>query len=95
MLLGGVLVQDQIDIKLYTVDKVLYAAYYPSNHYKHRYYSVMDHGCPLELRIKRNKVEPDYELAQPRALIKFEHYDRLPNVDGCVCGKPRMCTDCM
>lgn len=79
MLQSGVLEQEHIDVKLYTVDEVLCAAYYPSNHYKHRYYCVMDHGSPKELRIKRNTIE--HEFAQPRALVKFEYYDRFPVVD--------------
>lgn len=79
MLMSKVLEQENIDIKLYTVDGVLYHAYYPADHYKHKYYCVMDHGCPIELRIKRNKIEHDH--AQPRSLVKFQFYPRVPVVD--------------
>ncbi|KAF5282721.1 hypothetical protein FQR65_LT02718 [Abscondita terminalis] len=92
MLLSGVLVQQQIDVELYTDDDVIYAAYYPSNHYKHRYYCVLDHGCPAELRIKRNKIVHDF--AKPRALIKFRYYDRFPPVDHSLKPDPRPCFDC-
>ncbi|KAJ8938205.1 hypothetical protein NQ318_011701 [Aromia moschata] len=79
MLASGVLHQEGIDIKLYTVDGELHAAYYPTNHYKHKYYSVMDHGCAIELKIKRNKIHHPDSL--PRALIKFSHIDRYPPVN--------------
>ncbi|KAB0798060.1 hypothetical protein PPYR_09053 [Photinus pyralis] len=91
MLLSTVLVQEQIDVKLYTVDDVIYAAYYPSNHYKHRYYCVMDHGCPVELKIKRNRMESRKDL--PHAKLNLHYYDRYPPVNpvlppdkrNCVC----------
>lgn len=79
MLTTGVLVQNHIDVKLYEVDGVLKAAFYPSDHYKHRYYCVMDHGCPVELKIIRNRIED--EEATPRALVSFEFYDRFPYSD--------------
>ncbi|KAI4465838.1 leucine-rich repeat-containing protein 34 [Holotrichia oblita] len=89
MLLSKVLDQENIDIKLYTVDGVLYHAYYPSDHYKHKYYCVMDHGCPIELRIKRNKVE--HEHAQPRSLVKFQFYPRIPPVNETLKPKDKPC----
>ncbi|KAK4879463.1 hypothetical protein RN001_007609 [Aquatica leii] len=76
MLRSTVLVQEQIDVKLYTVDEVIYSAYYPSNHYKHRYYCVMDTGCPVELKIKRNKIVLD--STKPKALLNLQYYDRFP-----------------
>lgn len=79
MLLSGVLEQENIDVKLFTVDEQLKAAYYPTNHFKHQYYSVMDHGCPVELRIRRNEIED--ENAQPKALVNFQFYPRFPKVD--------------
>ncbi|KAK5646258.1 hypothetical protein RI129_004722 [Pyrocoelia pectoralis] len=93
MLLSTVLVQEQIDVKLYTVDEVIYAAYYPSNHYKHRYYCVMDHGCPVELKIKRNKKVSGSSM--PREKLNFHFYDRYPPVNpslspdkiNCICQK--------
>lgn len=79
MLQSGVLEQENIDVKLYTVDGILYSAYYPSDRYKHKYYCVMDHGCPIELRIKRNKIDDEY--AQPKAKVKFMYYERLPHIN--------------
>lgn len=79
MLRAGVLEQENIDVKLYTVDGKLHTAFYPSDHYKHKYYCVLDYGVPVELRIKRNKVYSEY--AQPRALVNFEFYPRYPEVD--------------
>lgn len=79
MVTAGVLFQEHIDVKIYTVDEIRQHAFYPSDHYKHRYYCVMDHGCPIELRIKRNKIEHVY--AQPRAKVYFKYYDRLPYID--------------
>ncbi|CAH0557226.1 unnamed protein product [Brassicogethes aeneus] len=76
---SGVLLQEHTDVKVYHVDGVAYQAYYPSNHYKHKYYCVMDHGCPVELKIKRNKVAD--EFSQPRALIDLKNYDRYPPVN--------------
>lgn len=77
--MSKVLEQENIDVKLYTVDGVLYHAFYPADHYKHKYYCVMDHGCPIELRIKRNTIEHQY--AQPRSLVKFKFYPRVPPAD--------------
>lgn len=65
-------------MKLYTVDRVLCAARYPVDHYKHRYYEVMDYGCPVELKIKKNRIEQEGD--KPRALVKFQHIDRFPPV---------------
>lgn len=79
MLKSGVLNQEYIDIKIYKVDEELRAAYYPANHYKHKYYCVMDHGCPIELKIKKNKIYDDRAL--PRKLVDFKHFDRYPPVD--------------
>ncbi|KAJ8977928.1 hypothetical protein NQ317_002902 [Molorchus minor] len=79
MLESGVFDQEYIDIKLYTVDGQLYPAYYPSKHYKHKYYCVMDYGCAVELKIKRNKLpHPD---ALPRGLINMAHVARYPPID--------------
>ncbi|GJQ84961.1 hypothetical protein Trydic_g562 [Trypoxylus dichotomus] len=79
MLLSKVLEQDNIDVKLYRVDGVLYHAYYPSDRYKHKYYCEMDHGYPVELRIKRNTI--DMDNTQPRSLVKFKFYPRVPPAD--------------
>lgn len=76
MVTAGVLLQEHIDVKIYTVDGIRYHAFYPSDHYKHRYYCVMDHGRPIELRIKRNVVEE--VVTKPRAKVYFEFYDRVP-----------------
>ncbi|CAH1117752.1 unnamed protein product [Phaedon cochleariae] len=79
MLESKVLEQDYLDIKIYKVDEKLHAAYYPVNHYKHIYYNVMDHGCPVELKIKKNKIiDP---AALPRELLNMSHYGRYPPVD--------------
>ncbi|XP_076273168.1 uncharacterized protein LOC143204505 [Rhynchophorus ferrugineus] len=76
---AGVLQQDLIDVKVYITSDGPQMAYYPTNHYKHRFYSVMDHGYPPELKIVRNKVVgPD---SQPRALVQLDFIDRYPPVD--------------
>ncbi|CAH1954224.1 unnamed protein product [Acanthoscelides obtectus] len=64
LLRAGVLNQEYFDVKLYEVDGMLHAAYYPAEHFKHNYYSVLDYGYPPELKIVRNKV-PD-PIALPR-----------------------------
>lgn len=79
MLLSGVLVQEQIDVKVYKVDEKFQHAFYPADRYKHKYYCVMNHGCPIELRIKRNRV--DHQYAEPRAKINFQFYPRFPEID--------------
>ncbi|KRT78279.1 hypothetical protein AMK59_8373 [Oryctes borbonicus] len=132
MLLSKVLEQDNIDVKIYSVDGVLYHAYYPSDRYKHKYYCEMDHGSPIELRIKRNKVELNYSVdgvlyhayypsdrykhkyycemdhgspielrikrnkvelnnAQPRSLVKFQFYPRVPPADDRLPPKNKPC----
>ncbi|KAM3955114.1 uncharacterized protein ACR2FA_011011 [Aphomia sociella] len=59
MLLSGALFQHTIDVKIYEVDDVLYAAYYPNpaDRNKHLYYCELDYGFaqPIE-HIKRNVV---------------------------------------
>ena len=71
--------QDGIDVKIYCVDEVLYAARYTIDRYKHRYYGVTDYGCAVELKIKRNRLpKPD---DKPRALVNFKHVDRYPAVE--------------
>lgn len=81
MLLSGALKQEGIDVKPYKVDGVLKAAYYPSDHYKHRYYCVMDYGCAVELKIKKNKVEPRLppcsDEEKPNVLVGFKYYDKI------------------
>lgn len=61
MLLSGVLFQHTMDVKLYEVDEVLYAAYYPNpaDRNKHLYYCELDYGEAQPIyHIKRNvKVE--------------------------------------
>lgn len=75
MLESGVLQQEGIDVKLYEVDGKLKAAFYPSNRYKHQYYCVMDHGCAVELKIKKNKVdEPD---EKQKVLLDFKFYKKI------------------
>lgn len=79
MIASKVLDQEYLDVKIYQVDGVLYPAFYPANHYKHKYYCVMDHGCPVELKIKRNRILPPDAL--PRRLINMPHVERYPPVD--------------
>ncbi|XP_049707324.2 leucine-rich repeat-containing protein 34-like [Helicoverpa armigera] len=60
MLLSGALFQHTIDVKLYEVDEVLYAAYYPNpaNRNKHLYYDELDFGVPQPIyHITRNVIE--------------------------------------
>lgn len=54
MLLSGVLFQHTIDVKLYEVDGLLYAAYYqnPADRNKHRYYNELEY----------NRVQPIYHI---------------------------------
>lgn len=59
MLLSGVLFQHTIDVRLYEVDEVLYAAYYPNpaNRNKHIYYCELERGEAQPIyHIKRNVV---------------------------------------
>lgn len=78
MVMSGVLDQEYLDVKIYEVDKVYHAAFYPSDHYKHKYYNVMDYACATELKIKRNHIPS--ELDQPRELVNFKFYPRLPAI---------------
>lgn len=75
MLQSGVLQQEGIDIRLYEVDGILKAAYYPSNRYKHQYYCVMDHGCAVELKIKKNKLEKLDD--KQKVLLDFKFYKKI------------------
>lgn len=66
MLASGALFQHTIDVKLYEVDDVLHAAYYPNpaDRNKHLYYNEMDFGCPQPIyHIKRN-VLPDEKIVK-------------------------------
>lgn len=67
--------QEGIDVKLYEVDGVLRSAFYPNNRYKHHYYCVMDHGCAVELKIKKHKIE-DWDEKQ-RVLVDFKFYNKI------------------
>lgn len=62
MLLSGTLFQHTIDVKIYEVDEVLYAAYYPNpaDRNKHLYYCEQEFGYaqPI-LHITRNFIEKD------------------------------------
>ncbi|CAG9771068.1 unnamed protein product [Ceutorhynchus assimilis] len=79
LLESGVLEQNNIDVKVYYVDGKRYGAYYPTNQFTQRCYSIMEYGCPPELKIKRNKIRHPY--AQPRVLIDFNFFDQYPPVD--------------
>ncbi|CAH2236906.1 leucine-rich repeat-containing protein 34-like [Pararge aegeria] len=60
MLISGALFQHTIDLKLYEVDDVLHAAYYPNpaDRNKHLYYDELDYGCAQPVyHIIRNVVE--------------------------------------
>ncbi|XP_075988775.1 uncharacterized protein LOC142984820 [Anticarsia gemmatalis] len=59
MLESGVLIQEFIDVKLYEVDEVIYAAYYPNpfNRDKHIYYDELETGVAQPIyHITRNVV---------------------------------------
>ncbi|CAG9794591.1 unnamed protein product [Diatraea saccharalis] len=59
MLTSGILYQHSIDVKIYEVDEVLYAAYYPnpSDRSKHFYYCELDYGFAQPIyHIKRNVI---------------------------------------
>lgn len=79
MLDAGSIEQENIDVKLYEVDGIIRAAYYPTNHYKHRYFCVMDTAVPSELKIKKHKLETEYST--PKALVNYKFYDRYPQID--------------
>ncbi|XP_032525816.2 leucine-rich repeat-containing protein 34-like [Danaus plexippus] len=66
MLISGALFQHTIDVRLYSVDGVLHAAYYPNpaNRNKHLYYNEMDFGCEQPIyHIKRN-VLPEKKIVK-------------------------------
>ncbi|XP_044751723.1 leucine-rich repeat-containing protein 34-like [Coccinella septempunctata] len=79
MIMSGVLLQKYIDTKLYEVDGELNAAFYPTNHFKQQYYSVMMHGFPEMLKIKRNKVEPPNHKRRP--FYHLPYYERYQPFD--------------
>ncbi|KAJ8706396.1 hypothetical protein PYW08_011022 [Mythimna loreyi] len=82
MLLSGVLFQHTIDVKIYPVDGVLHAAYYPNpaDRNKHRYYNELefDNLQPI-YHIKRNVVEPKKKVKvdckQRHKLDKTDKYN--------------------
>ncbi|KAH9628075.1 hypothetical protein HF086_018291 [Spodoptera exigua] len=60
MVLSGVLSQQSIDVKVYEVDNVLHAAYYPNpaDRSKHLYYDELDFGCVQPIcHITRNIID--------------------------------------
>lgn len=79
MLQSGVVVQDYIDVKIYEVDGELYAAEYPTNHLRQKFYCVLGPEGSTDLKIKRNKIYPEKSL--PRRLLYFEHIGRYPPID--------------
>lgn len=73
MLRSGTLFQHTIDVKLYEVDGVLHAAYYPNpaDRNKHLYYCELDFGCAQPMyHVKRNTVE---EKKQVKVDCKQRH----------------------
>lgn len=36
----------------------------------------MDHGCPVEIKIKKNRI-PDEDTQRP-AMVDLKYYDRIP-----------------
>uniref|UniRef100_A0AAR5P365 Uncharacterized protein n=1 Tax=Dendroctonus ponderosae TaxID=77166 RepID=A0AAR5P365_DENPD len=79
MLMYGTLEQKNIDVRIYYVNGKRQAAFYPSDHFNHKAYSVLDYGFPPGLNIvKRKLTEPN---SKPRALHDFEYIDRYPPVD--------------
>ncbi|CAH0404409.1 unnamed protein product [Chilo suppressalis] len=66
MLYSGTLFQHTIDVKIYEVDEILYAAYYPNpaDRNKHLYYCELDYGFAQPIYdIKRNVVEEKKKVA--------------------------------
>lgn len=85
MLQSKVLMQEYIDVKIYEVDGELFAAEYPTNHLRQRFYCVMGSEGLTDVKIIRNKIYPEKSL--PRQLLCFEHIGRYPLVDeslGCM-----------
>lgn len=78
MLISGVLVQENIDIKPYRVDHEWYIAHYPSDHYKQRYYDVPRYAFPQPLKIPyvKNKMSGK---AAPK--VNFKYVDPVPIED--------------
>ncbi|KAK9869878.1 hypothetical protein WA026_003600 [Henosepilachna vigintioctopunctata] len=75
MILSRVLHQRYIDTKLYEVDGQLQAAFYPTNHFKQQYYSVMKYGYPEFLKIKYHKIEPPDPKRRP--FYHLPYYERF------------------
>ncbi|XP_046419797.1 protein phosphatase 1 regulatory subunit 37 homolog [Neodiprion fabricii] len=78
MLVSGVLVQENIDVKPYRVDHESYLAHYPSDHYKQRYYDVpcYSHPQPLQIPYVKNKFSGK---AVPK--VHFKYVDPVPIED--------------
>ncbi|XP_050298252.1 leucine-rich repeat-containing protein 34-like [Anthonomus grandis grandis] len=72
----GILEQECIDVKIYKSDGNLRAAYYPTNEFVLKSYSISDYGFPPELKIIRNEIVAPTE--KPRALVNFEFVKRYP-----------------
>lgn len=75
MLLSGVLVQENIDLKPYKVDGELHFAHYPADHYKQRYYNVPLHSYPKPVRIPfiKNAFKG---MEKPK--VNFKYVDPVP-----------------
>ncbi|XP_048505041.1 uncharacterized protein LOC105686975 [Athalia rosae] len=75
MLVSGVLVQENIDVKPYAKDHKWNLAYYPSDHYKQRYYNVPRYAFPQPLKIPyvENKMAGK---AAPK--VNFKYVDPVP-----------------
>lgn len=79
MLLSGTLFQHTIDVKIYTVDDVLHAAYYPNpaDRNKHKYYNELkfDSVQPI-YHIKRNVIEDKRKVK-----VNCKHRHKLDKTD--------------
>lgn len=79
MLLSGVLFQHTIDVKLYEVDEILYAAYYPNpaDRNKHLYYCEMDFGysqpiCHITRNVMKEQKTVKVDCKQRHKLDKTD-----------------------
>ncbi|XP_033210485.1 uncharacterized protein LOC117168790 isoform X2 [Belonocnema kinseyi] len=77
MLLSGVLVQENLDLKPYKVDGELNFAHYPADHYKQRYYNVPSYSYPKPLRIPFIK---NVFKGMEKPKVNFKYVDPVPTV---------------
>lgn len=93
MFKSGTLNPNHVDVCVYELDEVMYAAFNPSDWYKHYYYCQLDYGVALPFRVKKNRVPPKrkmrVDLKYYPSIVGYEakarEVEKVPSCTCCIC----------